>query len=83
MSKYAKELPQDIEARKAVLSEVNKIVDAMMEINTLNNMIEDSKTYVQEIFGVDGDYVKEVANIKYDLLLILHKKVKVVFDVKS
>lgn len=67
MSKYAKELPQDPEARKAVLKEVDKIVDALLEINSLNDVIKDAKSYVQDRYEVDGGYIKGLADIKYDL----------------
>lgn len=67
MSKYSKELPSSQEDRKAVLTEVDKIVDALLEIQSLQDLIKDSKTYCQDKHGIDGGYVKSLADIKYDI----------------
>jgi dTDP-D-glucose 4,6-dehydratase len=67
MSKYMKELPSDSESRKAILSQVDTIVDAMLQIDSAKDVIKDSKTYVQDKYGVCGTYVNNIAQIKYDL----------------
>lgn len=74
MSKYSKELPSSQEDRKAVLVEVDKIVDALLEIQSLQDLIKDSKTYVQDKYGVCGGYVKSLADIKYDIEYCERKK---------
>lgn len=74
MSKYAKELPSSPEERKAVLTEVDKIVDALLEIQSLQDLIKDSKTYCQDKYEVCGGYVKSLADIKYDILYNERKK---------
>jgi hypothetical protein len=48
MSKFLKELPSDSESRKAILSQVDTIVDAMLQIDSAKDVIKDSKTYVQD-----------------------------------
>jgi dTDP-D-glucose 4,6-dehydratase len=67
MSKFLKELPSDSESRKAILSQVDTIVDAMLQIDSAKDVIKDSKMYVQDKYGVDGGYVNSIAQIKYDL----------------
>jgi len=67
LSKYMKELPSDNESRKAVLSQVDSIVDAYLQIDSAKDMIKDAKTYVQDKYGVDGGFVDGIAKLKYDL----------------
>jgi dTDP-D-glucose 4,6-dehydratase len=67
MSKFLKELPSDSESRKAILSQVDTIVDAMLQIDSAKDVIKDSKMYVQDKYGVDGGYVNSIAQIKYDI----------------
>jgi dTDP-D-glucose 4,6-dehydratase len=67
MSKFLKELPNDNESRKNILSQVDTIVDAMLQIDSAKDLIKDSKTYVQDKYGVDGGYVNNIAQIKYDI----------------
>lgn len=74
MSKYSKELPSSPEDRKAILNEVDKIVDALLEIQSLQDVIKDAKSYCQDRYAVDGGYVKSLADIKYDILYNERKK---------
>lgn len=74
MSKYMKELPQDNEAKKSCLNAVGAIVDAMLEMDSLKDVIKDQKTYVQDKYGVDGSYIEGIAKIKYDLKYNERKK---------
>jgi dTDP-D-glucose 4,6-dehydratase len=67
MSKYMKELPSDNESRKNILAQVDTIVDAMLQIDSAKDVIKDSKTYVQDKYGVCGTYVNNIAQIKYDI----------------
>jgi dTDP-D-glucose 4,6-dehydratase len=67
MSKYLKELPNDNESRKNIMAQVDTIVDAMLQIDSAKDVIKDSKTYVQDKYGVDGGYVNSIAQIKYDI----------------
>ena len=67
MSKFLKELPSDNESRKNIMSQVDTIVDAMLQIDSAKDVIKDSKAYVQDKYGVDGGYVNSIAQIKYDL----------------
>jgi len=67
MSKFLKELPNDNESRKNIMSQVDTIVDAMLQIDSAKDVIKDSKTYVQDKYGVDGGYVNSIAQIKYDI----------------
>jgi dTDP-D-glucose 4,6-dehydratase len=67
MSKFLKELPSDNESRKNIMAQVDTIVDAMLQIDSAKDVIKDSKTYVQDKFGVDGGYVNSIAQIKYDI----------------
>jgi hypothetical protein len=67
MSKFLKELPSDSESRKAILSQVDTIVDAMLQIDSAKDVIKDSKMYVQDKYGVCGTYVNSIAQIKYDI----------------
>jgi hypothetical protein len=74
MSKYAKELPTTSEDRKAVVAEIDKIVDAMLEMQSLKDVIKDAKTYCQDKFEVDGGYVAALAQLKFDKLYEEGKK---------
>jgi len=67
MSKFLKELPNDNESRKNIMAQVDTIVDAMLQIDSAKDVIKDSKTYVQDKYGVDGGYVNSIAQIKYDI----------------
>jgi hypothetical protein len=67
MSKYMKELPSDNESRKNILAQVDTIVDDMLQIDSAKDVIKDSKTYVQDKYGVCGTYVNNIAQIKYDI----------------
>ncbi len=76
MSKYMKELPNDNESRKNILSQVDTIVDAMLQIDSAKDVIKDSKTYVKDTYGVCGTYVNSIAQIKYDIEYNERKKAK-------
>lgn len=74
MSNKLRNLPTDPAALKTVKGNINEMVDAMLQVESFKEHIKTIKEVAGEKFDLDGSYMQELANVRYDSLYNENKK---------